>query len=196
MAEIQQFVGEDSRKPIQRLTRFQLWREADARDLNYKNGATKDAMISLFEANEIDITDFQTVQWQAVNGTDSAGRAHQEIYPVAKPHASARSGIDARAVLDDRLTKKEEEAKQFEKARIDALERENAKLLKDNAALNETINERLSALEGKGKLVEKEVPDKLKPQSKYWALYRKAKELGKPVQSGMKMAELVELIGE
>ena len=68
MTELSQLVGEDSRAPIERLRRFQLHRIADGLKIQYPAGASKDVMIKLFEANDIDITQSSILQWQGFSG--------------------------------------------------------------------------------------------------------------------------------
>ncbi|KKL14209.1 hypothetical protein LCGC14_2518010 [marine sediment metagenome] len=189
MSELQQFIGEDSRKPIQRLRRCQLHKIADGFKLQYPPGATKDVMIKLFEANDIDVTQSPDVQWQAFNGLGEDGQPRQEFYPVEQQPGSMRSGVNAAAVLNERLSEKEEEERGFDKARIDALERELDQSRRTNEQLKGILEERLAALENK-----KPVDKDSSPATPYWAKYRKAKDMGLDVDRCMKLPEIEALI--
>lgn len=191
MSELSQFIGEDSRTPIQRLRRFQLHKIADSFNLQYPVGAGKDVMIKLFEANDIDVTQSAAVQWQAVNGVGANGQPTQEFYPVNNPPASARNGVNADAELTNRLSAKDEEEKAFEDARLDVLERENEQLRRTNDQLKGVLEERLAALEDNQKPIDKD-----SPQSKYWAAYNKAKDMNLPVKRGMKLTQIEALIAK
>ncbi len=190
MSELSQFVGEDSRKPIQRLKRAQLHKVANERGLQYPNGASKEVMIKLFEANDIDVTQSPEVQWQVINGRDIDGNLRQEVYPVEQQPASVRNGVNASAVLNERLSAKAEEEKDFAGARMDALERENTQLRRTNEQLTDAFEKRMAALESDHK---KPVDQDL-PQSKYWAIYRKARDAGLKVDRNMKQPQIEALI--
>lgn len=194
MSDLSQFIGEDSRKPIQRLRRAQLHRIADAMGLRYPPGAPKSAMIQLFEANNVDVTTCPAVRWRSVDGVDSTGRPRREIYPVETPPASARNGVNAAMVLSDRIAVSDEEKKTFESERIAALERDNAHLRDENRVLRETMESRLAALENKTTPKEPEEPKADSPQSEYWAAYRKARDLGLPIRRGMRLKQIRALL--
>lgn len=203
MHDVSQLVSEDSRTPMQRLRRAQLWKVADAIGLSYPNGAPKTVMIALLEANSVDVTQpVAGIQWKMMQGRTSDGMPTQQLYPVIPVHASERKGVNAEAVMAQKMAEKtarEEEA--FKKKRLEVLERdnerlkaleaENAKLNEANARLNEIINERLAALEGKAALVTAD-----SPQKDYWSTYRKAKEMGLEVKRSMKLEQLEKLIRE
>ncbi len=193
MAEISQFITEDSRSMIQRLTRHQCHKEADARGIQYPAGATKDVMIKLFEAHDIDITQSSILQWQGFSGKGINGDMRQEFYPVTKQPASMRNGANAAAALNEVMAAKDKEDQAFEEARLDVLQRENEQLKRSleqsqrtNEQLTGAFEERFAALE-----------DNKKPQkekSKYWDAYHKAQELGLTVERGMKLAHIEEMI--
>ena len=175
---------------IQRLTRHQCHKEADARGIQYPPGATKDVMIKLFEANDIDIAQSSILQWQGFSGKGIDGDMRQEFYPVTKQPASMRNGANAAAALNEVVTAKDKEAQAFEEARLDVLQRENEQLKRTNEQLKGVLEERLAALEGNH---EKPV-DKDSPQSKYWAVYRQARDMGLKVDRNMKMPQIVAMI--
>ena len=184
MSELQQFIGEDSRLPIQRLRRCQLHKIADGFELQYPPGATKDVMIKLFEAHNIDVTQSPDVQWQLFNGLGENGQPRQELYPVEPPPASVRNGVNAAAVLNERMSAKEEEEKNFKEARLGVLEKENAQLRLDNERITKMMEERLAALESKPA-----DPDS-SPANPYWAKYRQAREMGLNVDRNMKLPQI------
>ena len=186
MAELSQLIGEDSRAPIERLRRFQLHRIADSFDLQYPVGASKDVMIKLFEAHNIDVTQSAIVQWQVMNGVDTNGKPRQELYPVDALPNSMRNGANAAAALNEVVTAKDKEDQAFEEARLDVLQRENEQLKRTNEQLKGVLETRLAALEG-GKQPQKE-------KSEYWDAYKKAKDMNLPVKRGMKLVQIEEMI--
>jgi len=190
MSDLSQFVGVDSRAPIQRLRRAQLHKIADSFKLQYPVGATKDVMIKLFEANDIDVTQSAAVQWQVMHGVGADGQPRQEFYPVDAAPASERNGVNASTALHARVSAKEEEERAFEEARLDVLERENEQLRRTNEQLKGVLETRLAALENQGK----KPVDTDSPQSKYWAAYRDARDMGLAVERGMKLKQIEKLI--
>ena len=190
MSELHQLVGDDSRGLLQRLSRHQLHKVATELGMQYPVGATSPAMIKLFEANNIDITQSKVVRWVTVAGQDVDGKHTQQSYPVSEQPASARNNVNAAGALDARMTAKEKEEKAFEEARLDVLERENAQLRRTNEQLQETLEQRLAALE------DKEPAKKDSPADEYWALYRKARDLGLDVDRNMKQGQIEAMIAK
>ena len=81
---------------------------------------------------------------------------------------------------------------------MDVLERENEKLSRQleqsnrtNEQLKGVMEERIAALESNHKPVDTD-----SPQSKYWAAYRKAKDMNLPVERGMKLKQIEALIAK
>lgn len=185
MAELHQLIGDDGRNLAQRLSRHQLHKIADKHKLQYPPGATKDVMIKLFEAHDVDVTKSQ--QWVTIPGVDVDGRSSQQSYPVVEQPASARNNVDANAALDVRMSAKEEKEENFKEARLDVLERENAELRLKNEQL-EIMEQRLAALE------KPEKPGS--PADPYWALYRKAREMGLDVDRAMKQGQIESIIAK
>ena len=185
MSDISQFVSEDSRKPIERLRRYQLWKEADARGIQYPAQAAKTTMIQILEANGVDVTRpaSESVRWSVINGTDSDGRPSQEIYPVTPTHASARNGVNAEAVMSQRLAAQEKEAEAKQKA----VESENDEL----KAMLAKMQERLAALERKDEIP---LAAKDEPPSNYFQLVKYAQERGFPATRKMKKAEILAML--
>lgn len=182
MSDISRFVSEDSRKPIERLRRYQLWREADARGIQYPPQAAKTTMIQILEANGVDVTRpvSESVRWSVINGTDSDGRPSREIYPVLPEHASARNGVNADAVVSQRLAAQEKAAEAKQKA----VESENEEL----KAMLAKMQERLDALEGKKAESVDEVP------TNYFQLVKYAQEKGFPATRKMKKADILAML--
>lgn len=205
MHDVSQFVSEDSREPMERLRRVHLWKIADALGLSYPAGAPKTTMISLLKAHDVDVTQpIAGIQWRVTQGRTSDGMPNQEMYPVVPEHASARKGVNAEAVMAQRIaekTQKEQEQEAFEKKRLEVLERDNERLkaLEDeNARLKQIIDDRLSALESRSAspLNEKEQTGPNAAQREYWKAYRQAKSMGLPVKRGMTRDEIETLIKE
>lgn len=195
MRHISQMISEDSRRPIERLRRAQLWKIADALGLSYPVGAPKTTMISLLEANDVDVTQpIAGIQWQVVQGTGTNGQPHQELYPVVPLHASARKGVNADMVLSQKLAEKAKEEDKFEQKRIEVLEKENARLRaleEENARLKHEIDTRLAALEAR-----KSQDDSQPVANKrdYWGTYKKAQAMGLQVNRKMKLNDIEALI--
>lgn len=198
MRDLSQLVSEDSRKPIDRLRRVQLWKIADALGLNYPVGAPKTTMVALLEANDVDVTrPIAGIQWRVTQGTSTNGVPHQEIYPLMPEHASARKNVNAEVALSQRLSEKTKQEKAFEDSRMKALEQENARLKsleEENAKLKEIIEKRLAALEDQKTADEKELSQPAANRAGYWEKYKKAKSLGLPVTRQMKVKEIEALI--
>lgn len=188
----QAMFAQDSRSIYQRIRRYALSRIAHAEGLTVREGATKDDLIRLLEAHKIDPG--KHMKFMPYEVRDRAGNLlGREIYPVEDEHASARNGVDASSVVGEKITKKAEEEAAFEAARIDALERDNEQLKRENAQLKETLETRLAALEGAvSSPPPKSDPDS--PQGKYWADFRKGREMGLPIKSGMKHKTIVAMI--
>jgi len=191
-SELYDFIGEDSRQPIHRLRRFQLHRIADSMGLQYPPGATKDVMIKLFEMHDIDVTQTALVQWQIFTGKDVDGNMRQEAYPVIEPSNSARNGVNAAAVLTERMSAKEQEEQKFQDARLGVLERENAELKKTNEQLQGILETRLAALEDNRETDPPTEEDT--PVKRFWGLFRKARDLGLAVRRDMKEPQIQALI--
>jgi hypothetical protein len=205
MANLSQLVGEDSRKPVERLRRCQVYKMVEALGITCPPGSPKTMMIKLLEANNVDISKpvqgIPGIDWNVTVGTDSEGRQRQEIYPVAPLHASARKGVNAAEALDRRKQETEKrEADKFAESRMAALEKENQRL-RDEAErtkaesdqLKAIIEQRLKALEEPKETEQPEVQTS-SAQSDYWAMYRKAKGMGLEVKRGMTRDELDTLI--
>lgn len=198
MRDLSQLVSEDSRKPIDRLRRVQLWKIADALGLNYPSGAPKTVMVALLEANDVDVTrPIAGIQWRVTEGRGADGMVRQEIYPVAPEHASARNNVNADVALAQKLSEKTKEEQAFEESRIKVLEQENARLKaleEENAKLKEMIEKRLAALEEQKTAEEKEANQPAANKAGYWDIYKKAKNMGLPVTRQMKIPEIEALI--
>src|SRR5690606_11841937 len=74
MHDLAGLVSEDSRRPIERLRRAQLYRYADAHGLKYPPGAPKTVLVALLEANGVDVTrPIDGISWRVVQGRDANG---------------------------------------------------------------------------------------------------------------------------
>ena len=195
MTDISRFVSEDSRPPIERLRRAQLEKLARSLGIQHPPGGPETALIEILKAHNVDVTrppPEAGIQWMQTQGTDSDGRPHSELYPVNPPGQSARSGVDADTVRQQRvdaMRKREEEAAES------ALESEN-KALK---AQLEQLMERMGKLEDGAAATSRSVTVEdepaapstgLKGPAKRAALYREAKERGLDVNRKMKIADL------
>jgi hypothetical protein len=208
MTELAQLVSEDSRSPIQKLRRCQLWKIADRHGLQYPAAAPKTTMIKLLEAHGVDITrPLDGVEWQTLYPSAEAQQAAAlngqsltpQVVPVTRIHASARNGVSAQLMIGARAAAQEKvKEDKFKESRIAALERDNVRMAEENARLKEIIEQRLAALESKPP-VAPEVPETVTPPSSqrdYWKLYREAKALGLPVEKGMRREAIEAMIRE
>ena len=87
MDDLSGLVSTDSRKPIERLRRVQLYAIADERGITYPHDAPKTAMLPLLEAAGVDPAvpyNGADIQWQNVPVKDELGNVHIEIYPAQK----------------------------------------------------------------------------------------------------------------
>lgn len=85
MEDIGGLVSSDSRTPMERLRRVQLWAIAEDRGIQYPPDAPKTVMLALLVGAGVDPKmPYQGagIKWEVINGQDEIGRAHQEIYPV------------------------------------------------------------------------------------------------------------------
>lgn len=189
----QAMFAQDSRSIYQRIKRYALYRIASAEGIQYQEGAPKSAMISLLEAHGVDpMKHLRMIPYEV---RDQAGNLlGREMYPLEEAHASARNGVDATNVVNEKISKKAEEDEKFERARLAALERDNEQLKRENAQLRETLESRLAALEGR--VQEKPPADPDSPQSQYWAVYRKGRDMGLPVHRAMKRKEIEAMIAK
>lgn len=189
---IQAMFAQDSRSIYQRIKRHTLSRIVQAEGILCREGATKIEMILLLEAHGVDPR--KHIQMVPFVVKDQAGNIlGSEIYPVEESHASARNGIHAAHVVGEKISKKAEEEAAFETARISALERDNEQLKRENAQLKETLESRLAALEWQAK---KPPADPDSPQSQYWAIYRKARDMGLPVDRKRTRKEIEAMINK
>jgi len=103
MNDLSSLVSEDSRLPIERLRRVQLWALADRLDIPYPTQAPKTDMLKLLEAHQIDLSvpiQGKGIDWQVINAQDANGAPHTEIYPVIPEHHTNGKGIDYGAAIE------------------------------------------------------------------------------------------------
>jgi len=122
MSDLSSLVSEDSRLPLARLRRVQLWALADKLDIPYPTQAPKTDMLKLFEANHIDLSvpiQGMGIDWQVINTQDANGAPHMEIYPVIPEHHTNGKGIDYGAAIEANAKRNEKlsEDELFEETR-------------------------------------------------------------------------------
>ena len=178
MAQISDLASFVDAKPIQLLTRAQLWKIAERHGLKHPRDATKDEMVRLFEANRIDVTRPENgVQWMRIEGRDERGQPSSYIAPAVPAGKSGRNHVNADAMLQARL----EQSETQEKAQAIALADEQKK--------NRALMQRLEALEAK--LAAAPVrAQKKRRTSERWRLYRECKAAGRIVTATMSVKEL------
>jgi hypothetical protein len=114
----------DERGDLDRLTRTQLYQEADAWGIEYPrdcpkyrwdNGRQTGGMIALLEAHGVNRGNMKTVRWQTIYPSEQERQAaaHQGVatteqhYPMSPQHQSARDGVDTTAILQTKLAQSE-----------------------------------------------------------------------------------------
>jgi len=100
---LERLISDDSRTPIEKLRRKQLWDIADAYDLPYPSAAPKTVMIPIIESAGIDVTrPLPTGEKlvQEIQVEDEDGKVHTDFAPVEKPHATQNKQIDYNAVIE------------------------------------------------------------------------------------------------
>ena len=134
-------VSWDNRPVIAKRRRAELYGFLNHLSIPHPVGATKDQMIALLTANNIDInTPHKYFNWSVIQAQDEHGNMHQHIEPVTTPHESARVQaegglIDYDAIISERAkatAELEEKTEQLEQqdhtllalvARLEALEK-------------------------------------------------------------------------
>lgn len=149
-----QAFADDPRTPIERLRRYRLWKIADAYGIPYQPGASKETMIQLLSANNVDVTkpmpNGEKIDWIPVPVQTENGGVVNQFYPH-EPQAGGSSTGDVMRVVSEREERKkrkhEEEAER-------QLERENAELKRQVAESREQIGELLAAQQRMGQQFE------------------------------------------
>lgn len=160
MTAISQLVSEDSRTPIQRLSRTQCKNILKANGIQYDPAMPKDhpsggaCLVSLIQGNALDITKpiNGEVQFEAVPVADDKGNIHHEMYPVEKDHATKGKVINYDRILQDKADKAEKESENQElKAQLKAMQ-DKIDALTDKAVKNssEPINSPIEDYEAMG----------------------------------------------
>ncbi len=190
----------DDRSDLDRLSRTQLYREADAWGIEYepdlpkylwRNGQMTGGMVALLEARGVNRRNMKTIQWQTIYPSDQerAAAAHQgaatseQHYPVREAAQSQRDGVDSSAILQDRLAKAD--------ARAELQDDENQRLRKENESLLNRLDEIERKLLGN-------VPRGAKPKraNRRGELFRAAKERNVMTRSDMTIEDLEKALGE
>lgn len=145
----------DDRSELDRMSRHQLYVEADAWGIEYPRdlpkyvwnaqGQISGGMVAMLESRGVNRSNMKTVRWSTVYPSEQerAAAAHQGVatseqhYPERPLNQSRRDGVDSSALLQDRLAAAE--------AKNELHVDENARLKAENAALEQ----RLAALEAK-----------------------------------------------
>lgn len=145
MAE--QAFAEDPRTPIERLRRHRLWKIADAYEIPYPQGASKEVMIQLLTGHGVDVTrplpNGERIPWVNVPVQTEDGRVVHQLYPEEQEAGGSNTGDVMRVVREREEQKKQE--------REEAADRE---LERENAALKDRLNEVLDAQERMSKQFE------------------------------------------
>ena len=103
-------IREDSRAPISRLRRRDLYIIARKNNIPFQYGAPAEVMRALIESLGIDVTNPKNgIEWQAVDMPSEDGKTiHREIYPVEKAHATYNKEIDHESIIEKNAKKVEE----------------------------------------------------------------------------------------
>lgn len=188
----------DSRDDLDRLSRIQLYREADAQGITYPPDHPGEGMRALLRANGVSRGTMKTVKWRSVHPSEQEIQAAQhqgtatsvQYYPEREVHQSARAGVDSSAILQNKLaeaeSKNDEQESEIEQLRAEIAKRDDA------LARVEALLEKLTTTE---KEPDKEPDRQQNPKAgQYWTLYREVKALGLPVFRGISAEALQELL--
>ncbi len=195
--ELRQIASFVDSRPIEMLSRSQLWRVAERQGVEYPRDATKKQMIDLFDAMNVDVTQPESgIDWVMINGKDEHGNQTRYLAPVRPDHQSARDQVDSSALLNRKLSE-EQEKNSAQKDRIGKLEDENTELKNMLGQLMDKIDG-LSNDNNTVTFPSEPPPTDIKvvdiPSMEYWALFKHVKSLGHPVKRGMRRHELEALI--
>ena len=147
----------DDRSDLDRMSRHQLYMEADAWGIEYPRdlakyvwnaqGQVMGGMVSLLESRGVNRGNMKTVRWSTIYPSEQerAAAAHQGVatseqhYPDRPLNQSRRDGVDSAALLQDRLAAAEakNELHQDESTRLKA---EKAELEERIAALEARLD--------------------------------------------------------
>lgn len=189
----------DERPLLDRLTRYELYREAAAQGIQHppdlpkyiwdaKTNAITGGMVPLLNANGVTPETMKTIEWRTIHPSPeevaAAGQHGTPVmpqqYPVRKPRAS---GGDSQAALERKLS----QASQDEIAEKDERIAELEATVKRQGGVLERMEAMLSRLEGG------ENPAKAGTE-KYWDRYKHAQSIGCKVGRGMTLPEIEALI--
>lgn len=191
----------DDRPLLDRLTRAQLYAEADAHGIEYPTGHPKyiwddrqriiGGMVPLLESRGITGETMKTVRWRQEMPTNEemTAAAHQgmatgpQLYPeavVGKVERFAPPATEAAQPAQDN----------GEQKRLAAENEALKSIVEKQTSLLESMSKRLDSLETKTSTVEN------RATKDYHALYRQCKEAGLPVRKGMRAHQLEEMWDE
>lgn len=98
----------DSRRPIQRLRRCELWRIASHLNVPYPPDAPKEQMIQILESHGVDVTRVpaEIMRWRDVEQRDELGRViGSSRVPIRQQHYTAGISIDYAREIEEASTR-------------------------------------------------------------------------------------------
>lgn len=138
---LERLVSEDSRTPLERLRRKQLWDLADAHGISYPDRAPATVMVNILKGAEVDpATPLPSGEKlvQEVLVQDENGKQKVELYPVEKPHATQNKDIDYDSII-------EQKAKNSEQAEV--IKQQDARIAQMEAMLAKFVGEQSDSQE-------------------------------------------------
>ncbi len=133
-------VSTDSRPPLARLRRCQLWQLADKVGLQYPAGAPSTLMVQLLGAAAVDPR--QHFHYEAVHGRDENGNPTVEHYPVIKNHHTADKNLDYDTIIASNIQGTDDQHEdKFDQSKVEARDRRIEQLEKQLAALADKLGE-------------------------------------------------------
>lgn len=163
-------LAEDSRDAWGRLRRIDAKNLLKAHNIQFDQSASKDAMVSIAQANGIN--PYDGIEWDQVQVPMENGGFKIERYPKRKAHATLGKDIDYDAEMEKRTKI------------IDEQKEENDSLKKQVADLTAMVQ----------KLLADKEPESEYAKMGYFDLKRLAKERGHTVLKTMKKPEIIELL--
>lgn len=118
----------DPRNLWQRLRRIDCQKLADVNNIEYDTNWPKTKLVELLKIKDVDPT--QGLDWERMDSQDEEGKTVTQYYPRREIHASAKLGVDATNVLNERI-----EALSKAESQNKELEQDNQSLREDNATL-------------------------------------------------------------
>lgn len=133
MAELHELIGEDSRTPIHRLRRRELFMLCKAHRLPIPDGATKDNMVLMLQGAQVDIMKpISGLKWKKVSMEYAPGKFKDEMIVDRPKHYTSDLQIDYESQIE-KISKQSNEVSKENislKLKLETMEKQIADLSK------------------------------------------------------------------